>query len=726
MPQACRRSSFAPPVRRAFLATICALAAFACRDASAGGGPENVFVVVNERSWASLTIANHYVRLRQIPPSNVLYLDWSDDNERIDAETARRKLIGPIMAEIRRRGIADHIDYVVYSSDFPWLVDCSSDPTPEPLPAVADPRASLTGVTYFHNWFLQRRADFRFFRANGYYRPTDGLAPPKSHGFRSWYGWNETGDLLEAGGMNYMLSAMLGVTSGRGNSVDEVVGALIASVGADYEKPPGTVYFMRNADVRSTTRSTWFEPAVDAIAEEGGRAQIAEGIMPAGKRDIIALMLGTPNFSFQEARSKLLPGAIAENLTSAGGDLSFGAGQTPISQFVRAGSALTSGAVFEPFAVAQKFPTAFMPLHYLRGCSAAEAFYQATNGPYQLLVLGDPLCRPFAPRATITMAGLEDGQKLAGKIRFAASGEFAGGATAARTELYIDGLLHDFAKHGEPFDLDTRALPDGDHEFHIIAVGPEPIESRGGLSVPVTVANHGHAVTLRAVGEAPYRWGKKLTLEVEADEALGGAGVVVMQGTRRIGQVAGSKGSVEVDPRVFGVGPVMLRALALSPTGGAGDAVSKPLELYVEPSEPLPTYAIDPPGARAEPGVWIAVGDAKGRASQATSFDAALQAAQLKPGDSFRVVGLFHVDEDGLYQFYLRHAMELELRVDGIAQYRGTNEERALDYVPVALKRGLHKLEFIGKARENRSLGVRLGLRGVELLSPAAMTHIPK
>ena len=50
---------------RAALWAICC--AFSLLDnAVAGGGPENLALVVNARSWASLTVANHYVNLRQI------------------------------------------------------------------------------------------------------------------------------------------------------------------------------------------------------------------------------------------------------------------------------------------------------------------------------------------------------------------------------------------------------------------------------------------------------------------------------------------------------------------------------------------------------------------------------------------------------------------------------------------------------------------------------------
>ncbi len=42
--------------------------------ARAGGGPENVLLVVNEDSPSSKLIANHYISLRQIPDRNVVYL----------------------------------------------------------------------------------------------------------------------------------------------------------------------------------------------------------------------------------------------------------------------------------------------------------------------------------------------------------------------------------------------------------------------------------------------------------------------------------------------------------------------------------------------------------------------------------------------------------------------------------------------------------------------------
>src|SRR5262245_20477487 len=61
-------------VRIGLLAALCLLAVQS--KSHAGGGPENLILVVNSASANSLTIANHYVQLRKIPPNNVIYLDW--------------------------------------------------------------------------------------------------------------------------------------------------------------------------------------------------------------------------------------------------------------------------------------------------------------------------------------------------------------------------------------------------------------------------------------------------------------------------------------------------------------------------------------------------------------------------------------------------------------------------------------------------------------------------
>ncbi len=73
-------------------------------------------------------------------------------------------------------------------------------------------------------------------------------------GFRSAWQFGPQGELVESSGKSYMLSVVLGVTFGRGNTVEEILQYLKRSAAADGTHPPGTIYFVKNDDIRSTVR----------------------------------------------------------------------------------------------------------------------------------------------------------------------------------------------------------------------------------------------------------------------------------------------------------------------------------------------------------------------------------------------------------------------------------------------------------------------------------------
>ena len=79
-------------------------------------------------------------------------------------------------------------------------------------------------------------------------------------------------------------------------------------------------------------------------------------------------------------------------------------------------------------------------VHYARGCTLAEAFYQSVHGPYQLLIVGDPLCRPWADIPQVSVAGVEPGAVVRGSPD-AQAHRHAGrrSARADRFELFVDG-----------------------------------------------------------------------------------------------------------------------------------------------------------------------------------------------------------------------------------------------------------------------------------------------
>ena len=440
-----------PPVCQAVVIGL--LLAWPCVFASsaiAGGGPENVLLVVNSHSDASLTVANHWCQLRHIPPGNILHLDWQGSTDATDIDTFRQKILEPSLRAASERGLGEQIDYVVYSSDFPTRIDFASDVPPEQRKAPLLSGA-LTALTYLYQPVLQRSAQYASLKSNHYFRQPDAEGGVgRTHGFRGWYGWSPQGDLLESGGNRYLLSTMLAVTSGRGNTVPQVLGYLNQSAAADGTLPKGTIYYMRHGDVRSTTRQGGFASAVRALKQLGVAAETLDATVPRDKPDVQGAMLGSADVNWPASKSTILPGAIVDNLTSFGGILSAGAGQTPLTEFLRYGAAGSSGTVCEPYAIQDKFPVPAIQVHYARGCSLAEAFYQSVWGPYQLLIVGDPLCRPWGRIPKIQAAGVEPGATVHGRLVIMPS---AAGSQAGKPDLRLGSQVGQADRPVDRFEL---------------------------------------------------------------------------------------------------------------------------------------------------------------------------------------------------------------------------------------------------------------------------------
>ena len=105
----------------AIVAAFCI--SFTASATQAGGGPENVLLLVNTNSEASKTIANHYINWRQIPGINVLYLDWKGSPGSSGANAFRDGILLPALLALDERRLTAQIDYLVYSSDFPWRIE---------------------------------------------------------------------------------------------------------------------------------------------------------------------------------------------------------------------------------------------------------------------------------------------------------------------------------------------------------------------------------------------------------------------------------------------------------------------------------------------------------------------------------------------------------------------------------------------------------------------------
>ncbi|GAG96468.1 unnamed protein product, partial [marine sediment metagenome] len=279
-----------------------------------------------------------------------------------------------------------------------------------------------------------------------------------SRGFRSGYHWAPDGKRVKdpRQGIAYRLSTMLGVTSYRGSTVDEIIRYLRRSAEADGTAPRGTIYLMETKDIRSKVRHDSFPEVQRELKQLGVRAEILKGTLPTKKIDVMGITTGTARFNLIGSKVEMRPGAIGDNLTSFGGyfvkrkpwkppkDDPYkkppGPPQTVLTDFLRAGAAGASGTVIEPFAIGAKFPLPSIHVHYARGCSLAEAFYQSVTGPFQLLVVGDPLCRPWAAIPKVKVKGVDEGQILRGQVTITPAATTPAGAKIARFEMFVDGV----------------------------------------------------------------------------------------------------------------------------------------------------------------------------------------------------------------------------------------------------------------------------------------------
>ncbi len=543
----------------------------------AGGGPENLLLVVNQNSDDSKTIANHYIRLRGIPATNVVYVDWQGSTTLATSKEFREQILKPVLAAIDARRLGAQIDYIVYSADFPYKISFVEEFKGEKLAKQFNPVASITGATYLWAYAMAKSPALVMPTVNWYVPPDARLnqvvckdcSQSRTSGFRSRPYWKKDGTRsAKAGeGQTYYLSAMLGVTVERGNTVEEIVKYLRRSSVADASQPDGTFYFMKNNDVRSKARQDCFKSVASELQSEGAKVAVLDGTVPDQAASALGIMAGTAKFSMG-SNVVIAPGAICDHLTSAGGNFKT-PWQTKLSAWLRAGAAGASGTVAEPYAIQAKFPLPSIHLHYRRGASLAEAFYQSISGPYQLLVVGDPLCQPWAKPPTVEIEDLQPGSVVRGVVSVKAKVTAQPGTNARLCELYVDGRLIARYPHTLPFPLNTSKLAAGRHEIRVVGVTGDLLEFRGRDSLSVIVAppdgegtdEPGSPAIALSIDVSPHpvvAADDRLTVTVEGPADA--EGIDILQNRRRVAHVEGTSGSVAIDAHLLGRGPVALVA----------------------------------------------------------------------------------------------------------------------------------------------------------------------
>jgi hypothetical protein len=326
-------------------------------------------------------------------------------------------------------------------------------------------------------------------------------------------------------------------------------------------------------------RDRLFPETIRELEKLGIDAKIVPGTVPLNRRDVQGVCMGTADFDWKASGSTIRPGALCEHYTSFGGILRDSKEQTPLSEFLRYGAAGASGTVVEPYAVWQKFPLPQIQVHYARGCSLAEAFYQSVYGPYQLLIVGDPLCRPWANIPHVEADGIENGSLVKGDLTLTPKGTVPHGGKIDRFELFVNGARAAQCKPGETLKLDTTLVPDGFQEIRIVAVENSAIQSQGRAIYSIVTENYGRKIEVSAEPNGTLKNGDMLKIKVKSPGSLG---IGIMQNSRIVGRIAGEEGTAEIAAAKLGSGKVQLQAVGIGKTGPKSHVLSKPIDVEIE------------------------------------------------------------------------------------------------------------------------------------------------
>ncbi len=425
-------------------------------------GPHELLVIANENSIDSVLVARAYARMRSVPECNLVRIEVPEafyaEGNAISPADFTRYIWEPVQRAVAERGLGGQILAWAYSCDLPTRI-------------LTEPPLSITGLTYLRNKVPDGQTIDRGSHVSPLFCGPESADGPlqDTQTFDQHRTW-----LLD----NMPLpSMMLGYTRSRGNTVGELLAALETGAASDSQLPRGTFYFVATEDVRSMCRHWQYEGAVRAI-HAAGQAAVVTNAFPSGAR-----MLGfmTGNRTVPPDLATYVPGAYADHLTSFAAAFEVSA-QTKVSEWLRHGVTGTSGTVTEPYSIWHKFPNAYIFVHQLKGCTMIEAIYQATRSPLQLLPMGDPLAKPWAPRPAVTIKAPQG--PVAGMVELSATADDA--VQFTRFDWLLNGRA---VARGRSFVWNSRDVPDGLHTIRAVARGMAPMRHQGFQEVVVEVRN---------------------------------------------------------------------------------------------------------------------------------------------------------------------------------------------------------------------------------------------
>jgi uncharacterized protein (TIGR03790 family) len=381
--------------------------------ARAGESGLNVIVVVNQNSSNSMQLGNEYCEKRGVPPQNLFRMTgWTGGSITWAPGDFESYLLNPLLTMISSRGLTNQAEIILLSMDIPYRV------------TDGDSENSTTSALFYG------------FKTNT--TPLPGLPdtcclPGDS---TNSYSYSELPFALAepaTASTNAFLAVMLTDTS-----LSQAESTLERSAASDSSFPSKTVYLEKTTDIDRNVRFVLFDNAIQECRARSDEEVTRTNSDFTSFTDIFGLDTGFANFSV--LTNAFVAGAVADSLTSFGGDILEDSGQTPLLAFLEAGASGSYGTVVEPCNWTYKFPDPMVYFYQNRGFCFVEAYYQSLANPFQGLMVGEPLSAPFARPGSAMWNSPANGSVLSGQASFNVS--FTASDTnlpLAQVDLFVDG-----------------------------------------------------------------------------------------------------------------------------------------------------------------------------------------------------------------------------------------------------------------------------------------------
>ncbi len=184
-----------------------------------------------------------------------------------------------------------------------------------------------------------------------------------------------------------------------GSSLKQVYAMIDRGVASDgsmtgSSRPKATAYLMSTSDKARNVRARRYKIIQEMLAKNINIEQINANVLK-DKKDVMFYFTGLTRVEGIKS-NHYLPGAIADHLTSSGGNL-FGGRQMSILRWLDAGATASYGTVVEPCAFTQKFPNPGIVIErYTQGESLIQAYWKSVAWPGQGVFVGEPMAAPYA------------------------------------------------------------------------------------------------------------------------------------------------------------------------------------------------------------------------------------------------------------------------------------------------------------------------------------------